>query len=875
MALAWLLLCALLLGGVPPGGANAQAQGAAAIQLDVNAGFGDSGAYVIGEWVPVRITLTNPPGGAARRVTVEVEAYAGDDRSVIGLFNREVDLPGQSRKELTLYTYTGGYSRAFRVYVRDGNNLLVTKSASVVPFESPSNVIVGVASSDSSLLNALGSERIGHIVGSLAPGMGQYGYQGPTTSGPATAILAHVDLVDLPPAYQGWKALSVLLLDDVDAASLSLEQRAALETWVAEGGTLIVAWRPGGGDSTVALSALLPVTVSGARPPGSLESLGAYVGEGSTPAGEAQVGQAALNSASADTSRVLARDSGSVLLASRDVGRGRVIYMGASPALPPLKSWDGTVPLMKKLLADTPVRPSFGAYMRVGPMRGVYIGSVYGTYGSMFAMPGLDLPNAWLVGGFLLIYILIIGPLNFIVLRRMRRAELAWITVPALVGLFSVGAYILAYQAKGGEVVSIRAGAVNTHEDVAYATTTQYFGLFSPVRRSYRLSMPVEATVTELGAYGNYQAGSENPVHVTSGNATVLDDVLVNTWSLKAFMTEHANSIERPVEADLRLENGMIVGNVTNRLNTPLQDVALVRGDATHYVGFVAAGGSAEVKLALSHNVFNNSSPAALLPPPPGVAAPQPGFGYPNYGTQMSAEQRVYNRKIELMSAGLYPYFGDNAPTDYRVTILAWGPAAPDPFAIERYTSRLEEATLWVTQATVRAGHARDAPIQSGGVPYSVYAPGNSIAWITSGSGAANVMTLAPGQAVPIPRPTVTMQMLSGRLTIEPYADIRYSLPAGTEARTLRLDYALSSSTLSAVETLVYNTRTGAWDQVGAIGDIGQGGTKFVRMALPDAAPYVGPAGDLTVRIIPASSGGGDLTDPVFDIVVNPDEEQR
>ncbi len=862
-------LFALLFALLPQATTRAYArQNAQDIQVEATAGFGDTGAYLIGEWVPVRVTLTNPPGGSARRVRVEVEAYGNDDRLVTGRYEREVDLPSQSRKEITLYTYTGAYTRAFHLNVFEGNTTLKSLQATGTAFEPPSNIIVGIASSDSSLLNSLANEKLGHIVGSLGPGMGQYAYPGanPANGQGASAVLAHLRLDDLPPSYQGWKGLGVLVLDDVDAGSLSPEQRAALETWVAEGGTLVVASRPGGGDSTGALSDLLPVAVNGTRDLDALDGLSNYAGGAFVPAGRSTVGNASPNPGTAESSRMLAIQDGTVLLASRDVGRGRVIYIGTSPALPPLKSWDGTVPLVKKLLADTVVRPSYGASTRFGPARGVYIGSLFGTYGAMFAMPGLDLPNAWLVGGFLLIYILIIGPLNFIVLRRMRRAELAWITVPALVGLFSVGAYLLAYQAKGGDVVSIRASAVNTYEDVPYATTTQNYGLFSPVRREYRLSMPAEAAVTELNAYGYYQAGSDSPSAVYGGDTTVIDNVLINTWSLKGFMTEHASKTESPLEADLRLENGMIVGSVRNRSSSPLQDVALLRGDAVQHIGLIAAGSSADVRLALSSSVFNNVSPAALLPAPPGVAAPQPGYSYPYNSANGAAEQRKYYRKIELLSAGLFPYIGDLPPTDMRVTLLAWGPSAPDPIIVERYTSQLEETTLWVSQATVRAGGQGQDPVAHGTAPYTIYAPGNSVPWLTTARSGGQYGVLAPGQAFPQAVPTTGPGQTVGTITIAPYAEVHYNLPPGTTARSMTLDYMFGAGPSGPVQVLAYNTNDGRWNELASIE--ASGTQTAVQVVVPDPAPYVGPAGDLTVRLVPGALDAA-LINPVFDIALN------
>ena len=147
------------------------------------------------------------------------------------------------------------------------------------------------------------------------------------------------------------------------------------------------------------------------------------------------------------------------LVAVRDVGQGHVVYMGASPALAPLKGWDGLPALEKRIFSEHALRISYGAGLRFGPNNrsfGGYGGAVFQSYGGMFDLPGLELPNVWLVGGFLLLYIIIIGPLNFIILRRMRRTELAWFTIPVGVVLFSVVAYMLAVGSKGAPSASKR-----------------------------------------------------------------------------------------------------------------------------------------------------------------------------------------------------------------------------------------------------------------------------------------------------------------------------------------------------------------------------------------------------------------------------------
>jgi hypothetical protein len=256
------------------------------------------------------------------------------------------------------------------------------------------------------------------------------------------------------------------------------------------------------------------------------------------------------------------------------------------------------------------------------------------------------------------------------------------------------------------------------------------------------------------------------------------------------------------------------------------------------------------------------------------VTPPQSGYsyGYQYGGSDMSAEQRTYNRKIELLGAGLYPYLGDLPPTDMRVTLLAWGPATPDPIAVERYTTSPEEVSLWVSQTTVRAGDQAGSPIQSGTVPYTVYAPGNATPWLAWGSRPGGNWQLAPGQAFPQPMPTTgTIVGTPGSILLEPYAEVRYSLPPGTVARTLRLDYRFESDFALPIDVFAYNTRTGDWDNVGSIADEAQ--RKAVQLPITDATSYVGPSGDLTVRLGRAEYRL-ELRDPVLNVAINPDDQQ-
>src|SRR4029079_17407192 len=100
-------------------------------------------------------------------------------------------------------------------------------------------------------------------------------------------------------------------------------------------------------------------------------------------------------------------------------------------------------------------------------------------------LPSLSLPSTGTLLVFLLTYVLVIGPLNYLVLRRLRRLEWAWFSVPLVVLLFSCGLYAVGAGLRGGQSQLSQAAIVQGAEGQTRAFATGFIGLFSPRRTSY------------------------------------------------------------------------------------------------------------------------------------------------------------------------------------------------------------------------------------------------------------------------------------------------------------------------------------------------------------------------------------------------------
>lgn len=106
--------------------------------------------------------------------------------------------------------------------------------------------------------------------------------------------------------------------------------------------------------------------------------------------------------------------------------------------------------------------------------------------GSLAAESGLQFPKlGWLLV-FLLAYVLVAGPLTFIVLRLRRREELAWVVVPLVALLFASGAYVAGRDVRVGRTSHGTVIASAPGGSTAYT----FVGLISRRPQSARLRFP-------------------------------------------------------------------------------------------------------------------------------------------------------------------------------------------------------------------------------------------------------------------------------------------------------------------------------------------------------------------------------------------------
>jgi hypothetical protein len=560
----------LLLIGLLPTPALAAAQVAAQdespVTLSAEAGF--DGSYRVGHWLPVRVQLQND--GPAIDGQIEVLLSDPDGGSVT--YQYPVELPTQSRKEITLYLTPRRYTDRLTLQLLDQNRSIVAQQDQPLKAIDDDDRLYGLLADQPSAFNTLAE---------IDPPNGQ-------------AITAQLTARQLPDRSPALDALDTLIISNVDTGALTDAQRTALAAWVANGGRLIVSGGAGWQKTAAGLGELLPVQPDTTTTLTEAPALKAFANNSIDP-GSLIV---ATGPATNDALPVVA-EADTLLITRRPLGFGEVYFLGFDPAA--LAQWDGLADVYRKLVATAVPQPSWSY--------GVQDWSSAETAAAI--IPNLNLPPASLICGFVLLYMIAIGPVNYLIVRKLKRRELAWITAPLLSVGFLVGAFLAGTLMRGSEPAINRLALVEVWPSADRAHVTGIVGLYAPQRAAY--------TIKAADGLMLYPPYDDRPYASNDAAAwTVIDEPdaqrvreNMDVSEVKAISAE--GDIAAPqIDVDTTIvvdSNGArAVGQVTNRSDITLEDVVLLGPGTSVEVGTLEPGGSIPIDFALERAASTETS---------------------------------------------------------------------------------------------------------------------------------------------------------------------------------------------------------------------------------------------------------------------------
>lgn len=633
--------------------------------LQVYAGF--ETRYRDGNWVPVQVALRNNGPDFSGTLSISAPSYNGlyigpGNVNTPSYYQQAITLANGAQKQVTIDIPIYFDIQSVLVRLLDSQGNVVSSQTGILNPLSEDDIFVGVLSDQSAGFGPLNAVSLPNQGGSV--------------------IVEFLNASTMPRMAMVLKNFNVIVLDNFTTSNLSAAQLTALHTWVDQGGALIVVGGPEWHRTLTALPAgLLPLAVNDTTTLVAGTQLLPLGGPKTGHLGQSGVpntvqfpvtASVATLQGNASKSEIVLASGTTPLITQTHQGQGTVCYLAFDPTLEPIVGWPGASALWKgllfrslgdRLLADSNAYPGSGYYGGSG--QSLLASHVSGLLQSL--LPN-TFPSPWTLGILLAGYILVLGPVRLLLLRRLKRRDWSWRIVLSSIVIFSALTYGLAIEEKGTAIISNSVSVVQLSQSGSAAHITTYLGVFAPNQENLQVYIPgnglVQPSPDTYYSFGSAGPTADSPATVISTQGgTNVNLQSVGFGTLHSILSEQDRPTREGLVSHLAIENGTLIGTVTNTFNYALSDAYVLIPGNVFSLGQLAAGQTKQVMLPLSNTTPTlGMTLADLIVQSSGSSYPYGVYPFGSGTQPLTERQRHLTILLALDGRGFYGYPGLGPP---------------------------------------------------------------------------------------------------------------------------------------------------------------------------------------------------------------------
>ena len=571
------------------------------LSIEGSVGFGNGGMYKLNRHTPVTVLITNTGAAVDGEVQVKLNLSYDSSQEQYAIYAYPLQLLQNGAQELSFNIIIPSIVSNIQITIADAKGNALTSQRLSTTALPDSSTLAGLFSDSA---DSLGHLRLLEL----------YNASNGNTEKLADRLLQLYSNT-LPDTLAVLGSYDFIVINDFDTATLTAAQTTLLHTWVQAGGTLVLGT---GSNYTKVISGLsafgLPFAPQGSRELARLESLvdGSLV---SLPAGQTYTAidlSATLNlPADSAQAGILAQDeNGRPVMQELPFGSGRVIVCAFDLALAPIVEQAAFVQILSNMLTSYLSQN----YYQNSSMQNM-------AFSFIQSLPNMSSGMISFIFVFIVLYLVIIGPILYIILKKKDKRDAGWFIVPALAVASTLVVYLLSYNTAYKKPFLNVMSTMRLHNNSAAANVTHHFGAFSPqkgdVQVSFDASLPIHVP-TDRYAYGYYPTRnlvSTNAFKLHLGDTPSVQFFNRAQWDFNEMRADAMLALPGGLEADLSIvpspaDNHLsVAGTLTNHTGLMLEDVVVLLSGMGYYrVGTLAPGEA----VSLTDNMYIDSNGAAM-----------------------------------------------------------------------------------------------------------------------------------------------------------------------------------------------------------------------------------------------------------------------
>jgi len=592
------------------------------IRIDVEGGF--NGIGKLGAWAPLHIKVSS----TEKDISGELQVEANLDQSRKIIIAKPVEMKTGVEYEFYFEVPVVSAQRSLNIRLTDRKKTAAETEFKFTRLLPPEIVLIGVLSEDPSAFgwlsgstipvaqNAIYDEKMKLMIaaGEISASTVQASMD-ETTYKKREAVVVPLDRDTFPEKTEVMDNFDFLVVSKYDTGLLSETQVETLEKWVNTGGTLIMGtglnWQKvynGLPDS------LKTFKINDTADIDSTSELKKFTGR--------DVPQMVLKLAAGEKgfeyyppdlsalvpgvpsrymdNDIIAGSEKNPLVIKYRKEMGNIFVLTFEPASEPFVSWRDKATFFDYMLRHMDM--NMQRFYEYGS--GYYQKRVYGSSLSFQYLaneiPSDKKPPLLLMFISLAVYIILAGPVLYLVLKKLDRRDWAWFLIPVLSVVFLAGMYLFGYKSRYHSAIANTVSLIQASPGSNEAQVTSAIGVFNDRRGTLKMEYSNNGEIQTPFAqntdyYYYYPTASGDTGGKVIGKYTTGDRIFFEQYDVMLWTPTmlYANKTV-PFAADfiknLYIKDGKLKGEITNTTQFDLLDAVIVIGSNIIPVGDIYAG---------------------------------------------------------------------------------------------------------------------------------------------------------------------------------------------------------------------------------------------------------------------------------------------
>ncbi len=394
----------------------------------------------------------------------------------------------------------------------------------------------------------------------------------------------------------------MIIINDFNTGNLTSEQYKALKSWTETGGFLVIGT---GANGTKTLSTFTGTDNFVIGEIGDIKKLsGKALGSLINDDFDIPIDILDIDIKGATS---IVTSAGVNFVQKLDKGQGSVLLLSFDLGLEPIASWKLNKYFVEHLIQSTAPALRVGSeYESRYPA-----GFNYNIDSALNNIPELPLPNYGTIIFIFILYIVLVAPVSYIVLKKMDKREYMWGVVPAFSVIFAAVVYFVGFGTRITEPLFNTVSVLRFNEGGLYEAK-YYAGIFTPNKTTLKIQGSDDLKIKPFSRnnyYGSsgYQTWEDKKIEAkyTLYPKPGVEFYDIGVWGMKTFEVETDKGIKGSIISDIKFIDFDYSGFIENNMDVDLADCLIIVANQYIELGDIKKGERINISKGMNKNFTN------------------------------------------------------------------------------------------------------------------------------------------------------------------------------------------------------------------------------------------------------------------------------